>query len=172
LKIDIDDYKKNANKRLDEIVKIFCLKCGLDSRHNEEGLSERSINNPNFTIIKIKEAQSTQNKPSTEKLTKKKTLSQNSPLKMKEEGKYASNGDHIMCNGCIEHYCRSLTNNPKKNNNNKNKKENKTYDNNNKDINSSTIFCNICDSEHYIDGKILNNILKKNNCCQGGCEIF
>lgn len=175
LKINLDAHKKNANKRLDEVVKILCLKCGCDSRNNEDGISNRSGNNLNFTTIKIKEAQVNENKPpivNQPKINKKKSLPQNPIQKNEEEDKYVSNSDHIICNNCIEDYSRSLINNNNNNNeNNKNKKENKNNEKNSQE-NSSTIFCNICEADHSIDAKILNNILKKKNCCQGGCEIF
>lgn len=170
LKMKVDNYRKNANKRLDEIVAILCLKCGADSRSNEDGFSHRS--NLNFSIIKIKEAQISGNNNSNNQqaLQKKNTSNMINNIK-DEEFKYISTADHVLCINCIDDYSRRLINNNNQNNN-KNSNDKRGSSISNTDNKSASIFCNICEAEHGLDAKTWNNIVKKKACCQGGCEIY
>lgn len=164
--MNIDSYRKNANKRLDEIVAIFCLKCGADSRSNEDGYSNRS--NLNFTVIKIKEAQVGNNNAIDQQGVQKKNTSNLFNNVKQDEFKYISTTDHVLCVNCIDDYSRRLINN----NNNKDSNDKRGSSISNAENKSTSIYCNICEAEHGLDAKTWNSIVKKKACCQGGCEIF
>ncbi len=170
LKINSDSHRKNANKRLDEIVGTFCMMCCADSSRSKEDESHLD-----FTLIKIKDAQvnnnksNSNNKNNQQALQKKNTSSSVNNLK-DEELKYISTADHVLCLNCIDDYSRQLINNNNKNNKNSNdKKESSNVSLDNK---NASIICYICEAEHGLDPKVRNNIVKKKACCQGGCEIF
>jgi len=166
--MNVDTYRKNANQRLDEIVGILCMKCGTDSRSDEEGISR--ISNNNFNIIKIKEAQLNKNKINNDRKNLQKKNTTNLPNIMKEEEfKYISTVDHVLCVNCIDDYSRQLINN---NQNIKNSNQKKNSSITNEENKTASIFCNICESQHGLEAKAWNNIVKKKACCQGGCEIF
>lgn len=169
--MNVDNYRKNANKRLDEIVAILCMKCGADSRSNEDGFSHRS--NSNFTVIKIKEAQvnnnnSNNNNNNQQVLQKKNTSNMLNNVK-DDEFKYISVADHVLCVNCIDDYSRRLVNNKQNYKNSNDKKGSSVSNVENK---STSIFCNICEAEHSLDAKSWSNIVKQKACCRDGCEIF
>lgn len=171
LQINLNTYKINSNKRLDEIVGILCLKCGADSRSNDDVYSNRS--SFHFTVLKIKGSQINKNNKNqdTQQSSKKKVVSSTVSNNSNLENRYFSASDHTICNNCIDDYSRELI----KNNidqNNKNPIERKDSKLNNSEVNITSIYCNICESDHIIDGKVWNNIIKKKACCQGSCEIF
>lgn len=170
LKMNVESHRKNANKRLDEIVAILCMKCGADSRSNEEGFSQRS--NLNFTKIKIKDSQvnniNALNENNNQKLNKK-NISNLPNTNILEESKYISFVDHILCINCIDDYSRRLINNDQ---NNKNLNDKRASSISNQDNKTANIFCNICEAEHCLEAKAWNNIIKKKACCQNSCQIF
>jgi len=183
LEINLKPYKLNANKRLDELVKIFCLKCGANRQKPDINSQNKGIFD--FKILKIKDSSKSvvnedKNKDSKNQKDKNKKKennknkndnndidndNDNDNKENQEEKEYVSNCDHVICHSCIEDFSRSIIN---KHNNmkNKNQKDKSNVEN------VSKIYCNICEYEHSADMKPILNQMKKNPCCQNGCVIY
>lgn len=163
LDINLNPYQIKANNRLDELVKIFCLKCGANRQKPDHNSHNKGIFD--FKVLKIKDSndQNDNNKDPKNQKDKQKKIPKE---KDNEEKDYVSKCDHVICQSCIEDFSRSVIN--KQNNlKSKNSKESK-----NNAENISKIYCNICEFEHNADMKPILNMMKKNPCCQGGCLIY
>ena len=149
MKINTEDYTKNSNKRLDDVVQNYCLRCSKIKSANDQISNRSSLY---FTVLKIKDNNSKKNG--------------NKKINLKEdENKYVSNCDHVLCNNCLDDYSRILLNN---NQTNKKGKSEMTGSNLENCIN---LGCSICECEHSVDARMWQNLLKKKACC-GVCDIF
>jgi cobalamin biosynthesis protein CobT len=201
LAIDLESYKIKANKRLDYLVNVFCLKCGANRHKPEINANNKGIFD--FKVLKIKsstivndekdkdisknkesksnnknESKSNNknekgNKKEKEKENKNENENENKNEKEKEKEKEKENEKEYISE-CDHVICQSCIEDFVRSlisKQNNNIKSKNIKDNNSID-DISRIYCNICEYEHSCDMKPVINSMKKNACCQNGCLIY
>ena len=160
LKIDPEPYKINAQHRMNQYVRIFCIICGLqvvDSQ--DEMIVNTNRTSDNYFRFKIKKPEGYKNRPGVESdrsrpKSNRTGNSVNTNPGNSQENNEISYCDHIMCANCIE---REL----QKDSLAQEEESKKSY---------KTFMCKICGVEHNIEKSEWNKIFKK-TCCVT-CIIF
>lgn len=158
LRIDPEPYKINAQHRMNQYVRIFCILCGLQVVDSaDEMMVNTNRTTDNYFRFKIK-------KPSGYKVRTGEESARSKQKSNRSGGSVNTNTgndtnevsycDHIMCANCVE---REL------------QKDSAAQEEESKK--SCKVFmCKICNVEHYIEKAEWNKIFKK-TCCVT-CSIF